>query len=154
MTSRLRVLGLRVGFLCALVATVLATHLAVPKPDLPFVLLESFDRAFSVVYDAAEREVARLEAPGRPQVPRRDVCAILRALEREVTAAGDAASTALEVELALADSLSPERRDAVHRCIEHHLRAARHAARRARDAEERAEYLATCARLRELRGLV
>ncbi|HEU4728139.1 MAG TPA: hypothetical protein VFT22_09630 [Kofleriaceae bacterium] len=154
MTSWLRVLGLRVAMLGALVATVLATHMAVPKPDLPFVLLESFDQAFALAYGAAEREVVALEAtPPASSVPR-DVAALLDAFERQVAAACDAASVALETELVLADALAPERRAAVLGCIHHHLAAVRSALARASDPEERAEYAVTYDRLRAIRDRV
>jgi hypothetical protein len=154
MTSRLRALGLRAAPLCALVVTLLTGHAAVGKPDLPLVLLDSFDQAFAVVYDAAERKVAALEAAASPAPPRRDVCTLLHELERNVTLACEAASTALDVELALAGSLSPERRNAVLGCIERHLGEARHALSRATDLAERAEYTTSCERLREVRRMI
>lgn len=158
MTSWLRVLGLRVVLLGALVATVLATHMVASKPDLPFVLLDSFDQAFAL-YDAAqrkvaERNVAELEAMGPSALPRGDVFAILHELEGHVTVTCDAASAELDVELARAGSLSPGRRNAVLGCIEHHLSEARHALVHARDPEERAEYEATHERLREVSEMV
>lgn len=153
MTSRLRVLGLRVALLCVLVATVLATHIAVPKPDLPFALFDSFDRAFALAYDAAERKVAELEATN-PAPARRDVLALLHELDRVVTATCDAASTRLDVELLIASSLSAERRHAVLGCIEHHLGEARNAVRRTTDPAVRAEYSRTCERLREVRRML
>ena len=154
MTSWLRGLGLRVAVLCAFVPTVLVTHAAVAKPELPFALLESFDRAFSLAYDAAERRVAELEAarPGAP--PRRDLFALLDEFEGLVAAACDAAAIRLDVELAVAGSLSTERRHAVLGCIERHLDEARKALGRATDPYVRAEYGATCERLREVRRLV
>jgi hypothetical protein len=153
MTSWLRVLGLRVALLCALAATVLAVHMAVPKPGLPFALIDSFDRAFSLAYDAAERKVAQLEATNAP-VPRRDVLAMLRELERIVAAECEAATARLDVELVVAGALSAERRGAVLGCIEHHLREARQALQRTTDPWVRAEYHATCERLRDVRRLV
>src|SRR5213079_1097218 len=81
MTSRLRVLGLHAVMLCTLVAAVLATHIAAIKPDLPLALLDSFDQAFDLVYDAAERKVSELEAAPTSPLPRRDIAAILRDLE-------------------------------------------------------------------------
>ena len=64
MTSWLRVIGLRVAVMCGLVATACATH-ALPglpgiggapdAPALPFALLDAFDQAFTLAYDAAER---------------------------------------------------------------------------------------------------
>ena len=154
MTSWLRGLGLRVAVLCAFVPTVLVTHAAVAKPELPFALLESFDRAFSLAYDAAERRVAELEAAKAPVPVRRELFAMLDELEGVVAAACDAATARLDVELAVAGSLSTERRHAVLGCIERHLDEARKALGRATDPYVRAEYRATCERLREVRRLV
>jgi hypothetical protein len=154
MTSRLRVLGLHVVLLCLLVATVLSTHIAAAKPDLPLALLDSFDQVFSLVYDAAERKVTALEAADPSAAPHPDVFTLLREFEGRVAMACDAASTRLDVELAVAGSLSPARRAAVLGCIEHHLDEARRAAGHATHPDERAEYEATCERLREVRHLV
>ena len=154
MTSWLRGLGLRVAMLCAFVPTVLVTHAAVAKPELPFALLESFDRAFSLAYDAAERRVAELEAAKPPVPVRRELFAMLDELEGVIAAACDAATARLDVELAVAGSLSKERRNAVLGCIERHLDEARRALGRATDPDVRAEYGATCERLREVRRQV
>ncbi|TMQ18744.1 MAG: hypothetical protein E6J90_19470 [Deltaproteobacteria bacterium] len=154
MTSRLRVLGLHAVMLCTLVAAVLATHIAAIKPDLPLALLDSFDQAFDLVYDAAERKVSELEAAPTSPLPRRDIAAILRDLEARIAAACDRASAVLDAELAVAGSLPPERRISVLGCIERHLADARNAAGRASDPDVRAEYDATCDRLREVRRLI
>src|SRR3954452_4458411 len=112
MTSS-RVLGLRIASLCALLSmTVSAAFVPRPaavQPDLP-ALLASFDRAFARVYDAAERQVAELEVarPPAPLLP--DVFALLDAHAGCVAQACDPAATALDVELAVAGSLTPERR--------------------------------------------
>ena len=156
MTSS-RVLGLRIASLCALLSmTVSAAFVPRPaavQPDLP-ALLASFDRAFSRVYDAAERRVAELEA-ARPPVPLLpDVITLLDQLAGDVERACSAASTALEVELAVAGSLSLERRYAALSCLERHLREARRDATRAADPAVRAEYEATCERLRDVRRLI
>jgi hypothetical protein len=150
MPSWLRVLGLRLALLCALLPTVLASRTAAAKPDLPFALVDSFDRAFALVYDAAERQVARLEA-AKPPPPRHDIAAVLVGLDAIVTAACDAATANLDVELAVAASLSSERRHAVLGCIERHLDQARKAMRFATDPQVRAEYSITCERLRDVR---
>ena len=154
MTSRLRALGLRVAVLCALVPAAVATHVAGAKTDLPFALLESFDRAFALAYDAAERRVIELEAARPSPPPRRDLFSLLVELDGLVTAACDAATARLDVELAVAGSLSPERRHAALGCIERHLDDARKALGRATDPDERAEYHITCERLRDVRQLV
>jgi hypothetical protein len=150
MPSWLRVLGLRIALLCALVPTVIASRTAAAKPDLPFTLVDSFDRAFSLVYAAAERQVARLEA-AKPSPPRHDVAAVLVELDGLVTAACDVATANLDIELAIAGSLSPERRHAVLGCIERHLDQARKAMRAATDPLVRAEHGVTCERLRDVR---
>lgn len=149
----LRVLGLRIAVVCALVMTLVALHVAVARPNLPLTLLDSFDQAFSAVYDAAERKVAELEA-ARPPAQRRDVFALLSEVGDHIAAMCDAATAALDVELAVADSLSPTRRTATLGCIEHHLGEARRAASTTADPEVRAEYEATCDRLRDVRRLI
>jgi hypothetical protein len=153
MTSWLRTLGLRAALLCALLVTVLATHAAVARPNLPFALLDSFERAFALVYDAAERKIAQLESAD-PAPARHDLPALLRVLGAHVAAACDAAATALDVELVTANAWSMERRAAVLGCLERHLRDARRALASATDPDERAEYQATCDRLRDVRQLI
>src|ERR1041384_5490538 len=96
----LRVLGLRVALVCALFTTIVALHLTVAKPSLPFALLDSFDQAFSLVYDAAERKVAKLEAAGPTAPARRDVFTLLDEVADHIAAMCDAACAALDVELA------------------------------------------------------
>ena len=81
MPSWLRVLGVRVALLSGLLATVFATHRAAGTPDLPYALLPSFDQAFALAYDAAERKVAELETTAPAARPPRDVFALLRVLE-------------------------------------------------------------------------
>ena len=71
-----------------------------------------------------------------------------------VERACSAASTALEVELAVAGTLTPERRLAALGCLERHLREARRDAARAADPAVRAEYEATCERLRDVRRMI
>jgi hypothetical protein len=151
MISWLRVLGLRMAVLCA-ISSVFVPRVAAAGPN-PFAVLDSLDRAFALVYDAAERQVAALEATS-PPAPRRDVVALLGELAHQVRCACDAATTALDIELALVGALPPERRLATLGCIEHHLRDARCALARARDPEVRAEYEATCERLRDVRRLI
>jgi hypothetical protein len=148
-----RVLGLRIASLCALLSIALGTRPAAGQPDLP-ALLDSFDRAFALVYDAAERRVAELEAarPPAPLLP--DVFTLLDAYAGCVECACSAASTALDVELVVAGSLTPERRYAALSCLERHLREARRDAARAADPAVRAEYEATCERLRDVRRMI
>ena len=148
-----RVLGLRIASLCALLSIALGTRPAAGQPDLP-ALLDSFDRAFALVYDAAERQVAELEAarPAAPLLP--DVALLLDQLTGDVERSCSAASTALDVELALAGSLSLERRYAALSCLERHLREARRDAARAADPAVRSEYEQTCDRLRDVRRLI
>jgi hypothetical protein len=152
-----RVLGLRMASLCALLSmTISAGFVSRPaavQPDLP-ALLDSFDRAFARVYDAAERQVAELEAarPPAPLLP--DVFTLLDAYAGCVAQACDDAASALDVELAVAGSLTLERRYATLSCLERHLREARRDAARAADPAVRAEYEATCERLRDVRRLI
>jgi hypothetical protein len=148
-----RVLGLRIASLCALLSIAFVSHQAAAKPDLP-ALLDSFDRAFALVYDAAERQVTELEAarPPAPLLP--DVFTLLDAFAGCVERACSAASTALDVELVLAGSLPLERRYATLSCLERHLREARRDAARAPDPAVRAEYEATCERLRDVRRMI
>jgi hypothetical protein len=148
-----RVLGLRIASLCAVLSIAFLARPATAQPDLP-ALLDSFDRAFALVYDAAERQVAELEAarPPAPLLP--DVFTLLDAYAGCVERACSAASTALEVELVLAGSLTPERRYATLSCLERHLREARRDAARAADPAIRAEYEATCERLRDVRSMI
>ena len=148
-----RVLGLRIASLSAVLSIALLARPAAAQPDLP-ALLDSFDRAFALVYDAAERRVAELEAarPPAPLLP--DVFTLLDAYAGCVECACSAASTALDVELVVAGSLTPERRYAALSCLERHLREARRDAARAADPAVRAEYEATCERLRDVRRMI
>lgn len=148
-----RALGLRIVSLCALLSIAFVARPAAAQPDLP-ALLDSFDRAFSRVYDAAERQVAALETarPPAPLLP--DVSVLLDRLAGDVARACSAASTALDVELVLAGAMSPERRCAALSCLERHLREARRDAARAADPAVRAEYEATCDRLRNVRNMI
>jgi hypothetical protein len=148
-----RVLGLRMASLCALLSIAFVTRPAAAQPDLP-ALLDSFDRAFALVYDAAERQVAELEAarPPTPLLP--DVFTLLDAYAGCVERACSAASTTLDVELVMAGSLTLERRYATLSCLERHLREARRDAARAADPVVRAEYEATCERLRDVRRMI
>jgi hypothetical protein len=122
---------LRVGVLCALLVGVFATHLAVSKPRLPFVVLASIDRAFAT-------EPLSLED-------------VLDHLEAELMVAGDAATQALDAQLAQLETLPPERREAALLITRKHLELARAELAHAPTAEEYVEYDATCERLREVR---
>jgi hypothetical protein len=152
MTSWLRMLGLRIALLCVLLPAFAAR--AAPGPSLPLRLLDAFDQAFALVYDAAERRVAQLEAAPLPAAPKLDVVALLAAAERDINTACDAAAIRLDIELTVAGSLSAERRSAVLGCIEQQLAAARLALDRTTDPAVRAEYAATCDRLRSVRRQV
>ena len=151
--SWLRVLVLRIAVVCALVMTLVALHVALARPNLPLTLLDSFDQAFSAVYDAAERQVAALEA-AKPSAQRPDVFALLSQVGDHIAAMCDAATAALDVELTVASSLPPDLRTATLGCIEHHLDEARRAAHNSRDPEVSAEYRATCDRLRDVRRMI
>jgi hypothetical protein len=148
-----RVLGLRIASVCAVLSIALLARPAAAQPDLP-ALLDSFDRAFALVYDAAERRVAELEAARPPASLYPDVVTLLDQLAGDVARACSAAATTLDVELALAGSLSLERRYATLSCLERHLREARRDAARAADPALRTEYELTCERLRDVRRLI
>ena len=148
-----RVLGLRIASLCALLSIAFVPRPAAAQPDLP-ALLASFDRAFSQVYDAAERQVTELEAARAPAPLLPDVFMLLDAFAGCVERACSAASTALDVEVVLAGSLTVERRYATLSCLERHLRQARRDADRADDPAVRAEYEVTCERLRDVRRMI
>jgi hypothetical protein len=152
MPSWLRVLGMRVALLFGLLATVSGTGHAAGEPDLPYALLASFDQAFALAYRAAERRVAELEATPQPARPPRGVFVLLRMLEGRLAAVLDTTSATLDV--ALAGSLSPERRIAARACIDRHLADTRQALERTTDPEVRDEYWTTCERLCEVRRLV
>src|SRR4051812_32963879 len=139
MTSWLR----RVGFLCALVAGIFATHLVVAKPRLPFVVFATLDRALA----SAER--AQL-APA-PEDP---LLAVLAHYEAELLVACDAASDALDRELARLAELSPERRAAALVMTRVHLDLARGDLAHAATPAEYVEYDATCERLRDVRRML
>jgi hypothetical protein len=155
MSSRLRSLGLRIAFLFSVVAAVLAVRVTVAKPSFPFVLLDSFDKALSLVSDAAEKRIADLERRRTaPDATATTVSALLERLDGEVTVACDAATDMLDTELVLVDMLPELRRASVRGCIERLLVKTRHDRANAIDAAERAEYDATLERLREIRRLV
>jgi hypothetical protein len=140
MTSWLR----RVGFLCALIAGIFATHLVVAKPRLPFVVFATLDRALA----SAER--AQLAPPGS-QDP---LLEVLAHYEAELLVACDAASDALDRELARLAELSPERRAAALAMTRVHLDLARGDLAHAATPAEYVEYDATCERLRDVRRML
>ena len=151
MSSHLRGLGLRIAFLFSVLAAVLAVRVSVAKPNLPFVLLDSFDRALALVSDAADKRLAELERrPARTTT----VAALLDRLDGEITVACDAATDLLDTELVLVDTLPELRRASVRGCIERLLVKTRHDRANATDPAECAEYDATLERLREIRRLV
>jgi hypothetical protein len=153
MSSRLRGLGLRIAFLFSVVAAVFAVRISVAKPSLPFVLLDSFDKAFSLVSDAADKRLAELERR-RTAPATTTVAALLDRLDGEITVACDAATDLLDTELVLVDTLPEFRRASVRGCIERLLVKTRDDRANAIDPAERAEYDATLERLREIRSLV
>jgi len=127
--------ALRVGVLFLLVAGVFATHLAVSKPRLPFVVLASIERAFS-----------------QPQ--KLTILEVLTQYEADLLVACDAASESLDRALARLETLQPERRAAAYFVTMKHLELARGDLAHAATAEEFIEYDATCERLRDVRRLL
>lgn len=150
MTSRLRTFGVRVAFLFALVAAALAIRITAGKPTLPVALLQSFDRACSLV----EKQIAELEAPPAATPATTKLATALDRFARAVVGAEELATVRLDAELAHAHALSDEHRFAVAGCIELHLDRTRADVARASDPDERAEYATTIARLLDLRGRV
>jgi hypothetical protein len=147
MSSRLRTFGLRIAFLFAIIAAAATIRVASAKPTLPAALLDSFDRACQLV----EQHIAELEQRASRPRSSLDVVAVLDRLEADIMVAGDAASEALDLELALATDLPWERRMAARGCIERLLGEARCDRLAATDPELRAEYDTTIERLREIR---
>ena len=150
----LRALPLRVVFGCAILVAIIATHMSVAKPRLPFVLVDSFDKALSLVSDAADRRMEEIEArtPKASKGPTLDD--VLARIEADLTVACDAATEQLDAQLASLDGLAPERRTAALECTLHHLTAARASLVRTSDPAEFAEYDAMCERLRDVRRLL
>ena len=124
--------ALRVGVLFLIVAGVFATHLAVAKPRLPFVVLASIERAFS-----------------QPQ--KLTILDVLNRYEADILVACDAASESLDRALAGLESQTLERRAAAYLVTMKHLELARGDLAHAPTAEEFTEYDATCERLRGVR---
>ncbi|MEO8549655.1 MAG: hypothetical protein ABI678_06770 [Kofleriaceae bacterium] len=140
MTSWLR----RLGFLCALIAGIFATHLVVAKPRLPFVVFATLDRAFASV-DRAQLA---------PPASRDPLMVVLAHYEAELLVACDAASDALDRELARLADLAPERRAAALTMARVHLDLARGDLAHAATPAEYVEYDATCERLRDVRRML
>lgn len=143
MASWLRRFGVRLAFFCVLIASVFATHLAVAKPRLPFVVFGTLDRAFTL----AEQQQA-------PVAPRHSVMEVLAIYEAELLVIGDAASDALDHELARLDHVAPHHRVAALACVQRHLDLARADLVHATTPEEFREFDATCERLRDVRRLL
>ncbi len=146
MASSLRRFALRLGVFCALLVGVFATHLAVAKPKLPFVVLGTLDRALS--------RADQLQLTQHPPGARLTLLDVLGLYEADLLVAGDAASEALDAELAQLAQLAPERRAAALDCVHHHLAEARADLAHAATPAEYVEYDATCERLREVRRLL
>jgi hypothetical protein len=145
--SWLRALPVRVVFGIAILLAIIGMHMAVAKPRLPFVLIESFDKAWSLAHEALEAEAAK---------PRKGptLDEVLAHLDHELSVACDAATDLLDGQLASLASLAPERRAAALDCTLRHLVAAREHLVHANDPEEYAEYDALCERLRDVRRLL
>jgi hypothetical protein len=143
MASWLRRFGVRLAFFCVLIAGVFATHLAHAKPRLPFIVLGSLDRAFTI---AEQHQPAA--------APKHTVMEVLAIYEAELLVICDAASDALDHELARLDLIAPQHRAAALACVQHHLDLARGDLAHAASPGEYAEYDATCERLRDVRRLL
>jgi len=136
----LRRFGVRLAFFGVLIAGVFATHLTHAKPRLPFVVLGSLDRAFTL---------AEQEQP--PSATHHTLDEVLRLYEAQLLVIGDAASDALDHELAYLDRVAPTHRSAALACLQRHLDLARTDLIHAQTPEEFREFDATCERLREVR---
>lgn len=140
MASWLRRFGVRLAFFGVLIAGVFATHLTHAKPRLPFIVLSSLDRAFT----QAEREQPRVAAT-------HTLDDVLKIYEAHLLVIGDAASDALDHELARLEHVAPAHRTAALACLQRHLDLARADLVRSATPEEFREFDATCERLREVR---
>ncbi|MEO8843685.1 MAG: hypothetical protein ABI591_08225 [Kofleriaceae bacterium] len=151
----LRLLPLRVVFGVTLVLAIIATHMSVGKARLPFVLLDSFDKALSMVSTAADRRMDEIEEH-LAQVQARAVTfeAVHATLAAQLDVACDAASEYLDAQLAQVGALTPERRLATLECTLEHLADARFHLVHSEDPEEFAEYDSLCERLRDVRRLL
>jgi hypothetical protein len=151
----LRALPLRVVFGVTLLLAIIATHMSVGKARLPFVLLDSFDKALGMVSTAADRRMDEIEEQ-LSQVQARAVTfeAVHATLEAHLDVTCDAASEYLDVQLAQLATLTPERRMAALECTLKHLVDARFHLVHTDDPKEFAEYDALCERLRDVRRLL
>jgi hypothetical protein len=138
MISVVRRVVLRVAVLCVVVVGVFATHLAVAKPRMPFVVIAAIHRACTA---------DRLCSPPRTLT----LLEILEAYEADLQVACETASEELDRALARLDTLVPERRAAAWLVTMTHLELARGDLAHAPTAEELAEYDATCECLRAVR---
>jgi len=143
MVSWLRRFGVRLAFFCMLIAGVFATHLAVAKPRLPFVVFGTLDRAFTI----AEQHQA-------PVAGKHTLMEVLAIYEAELLVIGDAANDALDHELARLDQVAPAHRAAALACVQRHLDLARADLVHAQTPDEFREFDATCERLREVRRML
>lgn len=143
MASWLRRFGVRLAFFGVLIAGVFATHLTHAKPRLPFVVLSTLDRAFTL----AEQDQA-------PVGTKHTLSEVLAIYEAQLLVIGDAASDALDHELARLDEVAPAQRTAALACLQRHLDLARTDLIHASTPDEFREFDATCERLREVRRML
>ena len=143
MVSWLRRFGVRLAFFGVLIAGVFATHLTHAKPRLPFIVLGSLDRAFT----QAEQHQPPVKAT-------HTLDEVLRIYEAQLLVIGDAASDALDHELARLELLAPAQRTAALAVLQRHLDLARADLVRSTTPEEFREFDATCERLREVRRML
>lgn len=151
----LRALPLRVVFGVTILLAIIATHMSVGKARLPFVLLDSFDKALSMVSTAADRRMDQIEEH-LSQVQARAVTfdAAHATLEAQLAVTCDAATEYLDAQLAQLATLTPQRRMAALECTLKHLVEARFHLVHTDSPEEFAEYDALCERLRDVRRLL
>lgn len=152
--SWLRALPLRVVFGIAILLAIVGMHMSVAKPRLPFVLIDSFDKAWSLAHEAADRRVTELEAQASKPYKGPTLDDVLAHMDAELSVVCDAATDLLDAQLATLDSLAPERRVAALECTLRHLVAARESLVHTSDPAEFAEYDALCERLRDVRRLL
>ena len=151
----LRALPLRVVFGVAILLAIIATHMSVGKARLPFVLLDSFDKALSMVSTAADRRMDEIEQQlSRVQARAATFEAAHAQLAAHLDVTCDAASEYLDAQLAQLATLAPERRMAALECTLKHLVDARFHLVHTADPEEFAEYDALCERLRDVRRML
>ncbi|HEY0252009.1 MAG TPA: hypothetical protein VGC41_10805 [Kofleriaceae bacterium] len=150
-----RALGVRAMFGVSILVALLATHMAVSKPRLPFVVMGAIDRALSM----PRAQPALVEAQVPFDVDRAHAIAgeLDRAfawIDGELSVLHDIASDALDTQLAQLATLEPNRRAAAIAQTMNYLVDARTQLVHTSDPDEFLEYDALCERLRDVRRLL